>query len=120
MTIININSKYAYVYALKNKNSDSIIKAFKQFLNDCKQKIILLEGDFGKEWNNKRFKDLLESHNIKLILYDKSISPNAISIIERYNLTIRTKIDKYMKAFKTYKFIDVLDKLVSNYNNSVS
>jgi len=30
------------------------------------------------------------------------------------------KIDKYLKAYKTNKFIDVLDKLIKNYNNSKS
>ena len=33
LTIININSKYAYVYPLKNKEGDTILQAFKQFLN---------------------------------------------------------------------------------------
>jgi hypothetical protein len=54
----------------------------------------------------------LEDNNIKLYLIDKNISPNGTSIIERYNLTLRNKIDKYLKAYKTNKFIDVLDKLV--------
>ena len=62
----------------------------------------------------------METHNIKLYLIDKSISPNATSIIERFNLTLRNKIDKYLKAYKTNKFIDVLHKLVKNYNNSIS
>lgn len=119
-TIININTKYAYVYPLKEKSADQIVKAFKQFLSDCKDKIINVEGDLGKEWNNTKFKKLLNDNDIKLFLIDKSISPNGISIIERFNLTLRNKIDKYLKAYKTNKFIDVLDKLVSNYNSSIS
>ena len=62
----------------------------------------------------------LNENNIKLFLIDKTISPNGTSIIERFNGTIRSKIDKYLKAFKTNKFIDVLDKLVKNYNSSIS
>lgn len=121
LTIININSKYAYVYPLKNKNADIIVKVFKQFLDqDVKDQVKNIEGDKGLEWNNSKFKKLLDDHNIKLFLIDKTISPNAISIVERFNLTIRNKIDKYMKSYKTSKFIDVLDKLVKNYNNSVS
>jgi glutamate 5-kinase len=43
-----------------------------------------------------------------------------MAIIERFNLTIRNKIETYMTTYKTYKYIDVLDKLVSNHNNSKS
>ncbi len=40
-------------------------------------------------------------------------------IIERFNRTIRDKINKYMIAYKTNRFIDVLPELVENYNNSI-
>ena len=58
--------------------------------------------------------------NIELFIFDKNISPNSTAIIERFNRTLRAKIDKYMSAYKTNNYISVLDKLVKNYNNSVS
>ena len=121
LTIININSKYAYVYPMKNKNSDTVLKVFKQFLNnDVKDKVVNIESDLGSEFISKKFQDLLNENNIKLYLIDKNISANGTAIIERFNGTIRNKIDKYLKAYKTNKFIDVLDKLVKNYNSSIS
>lgn len=39
-------------------------------------------------------------------------------IIERFNKTIRGRIDKYLKLNKTKRYIDVLQDLVDNYNNS--
>jgi len=53
-----------------------------------------------------------------LLLFNKAKSPLATAIIERFNRTIRDKIDKYMKTYKTYKFNDVLKQLVLNYNNT--
>ena len=47
------------------------------------------------------FKKLLSDNNIELFVFDKNISPNATSIIERFNKTLRQKIDKYMSAYKT-------------------
>ena len=41
-------------------------------------------------------------------------------IIERFNRTLRGRIDKYMTTNKTKKYIDVLNKLVKNYNNTVN
>ena len=121
LTIININSKYAYVYPLKNKEGDTILQAFKQFLNnDVKDKVINIECDKGSEFINKKFQKLLEDNNIKLYLIDKNISPNGTAIIERFNLTLRNKIDKYLSAYKTNKFIDILPKVLLNYNNSKS
>ena len=40
-------------------------------------------------------------------------------MIERFNRTIRSKIDTYMLENNTKKYIDVIQKLVDNYNNTV-
>ena len=116
MTIININTKFAYIYPLKDKKTASIIKAFKKFISECKN-IDTLEGDLGSEWNSREFKNLCEKSNIKLILFNKKDSPNALSIIERFNRTIRTMIDDYMIAYNTKKYYNILPKLINNYNN---
>ena len=114
-----MNSKYSYVYPLKNKNTDSIINAMKQFINEQKN-IKIIECDKGSEFISQRFKDLCNENNIQLLIFDKASSPNAMAIIERYNRTIRSKIDTYMKSYDTKKYIDVLDKLVKNYNSTKS
>ena len=75
--------------------------------------------DKGNEFVNNNFKKLMNDNSINLLIFDKSISPNAMSIIERFNLTIRNKIDNYMKTYNTKKFIDILPDLLENYNNSV-
>ena len=38
-------------------------------------------------------------------------------MVERFNRTIRELITKYMDAYKTNKYIDVIERLVNNYNN---
>lgn len=117
-TIINNNTKKAYVYALKNKTTKSIIEAFKNFLNQDSN-IEQLQCDLGSEFKSKEFKKICNDNNIKLILFDASKNKNTLAIINRFHRTIRDKIDEYMTAYNTKKFIDVLDKLVDNYNNTV-
>ena len=119
LTIINMNSKYLYVYPLKNKNTNSIITAMKKFINE-ENTIKIIETDAGSEFISSQFKNLLEENNIQLLLFNKAISPNAMAIIERMNGTLRNKIDNYMVAHDTHKYIDVLEKLVNNINNTKS
>ena len=40
-------------------------------------------------------------------------------MIERFNRTIRDKINKYMMAYDTHQFIDDIKLLVENYNNTL-
>lgn len=40
-------------------------------------------------------------------------------MIERFNRTIRDKINKFQITFKTKKYIDNLELLVNSYNNSI-
>lgn len=74
--------------------------------------------DKGKEFVNVSFKKLMKDNKIEMLIFDKALSPNAVMIIERFNRTLRARIDKYMTTHKTKKYIDVLDKLVENYNET--
>ena len=40
-------------------------------------------------------------------------------MIERFNRTIKEKMFKYFSANNTRKFVDVLDLLVDQYNNTI-
>ena len=41
-----------------------------------------------------------------------------LGIIDRFIRTLRERIKKYQSAYKTTRYINVLDELVDNYNNS--
>ena len=60
----------------------------------------------------------MKKYNINLVFFNKSSSPYAIMVVERFNRTIREKIRKYQNAYKTKRYIDELDDIVSNYNSS--
>ena len=40
-------------------------------------------------------------------------------MIERFNRTIKEKMFKYLSANNTIKFVDVLDLIVDQYNNTI-
>lgn len=55
---------------------------------------------------------------MKQYIFDKDLSPNSNMLIERFNKTLRGLLDKYMSLNKTKKYIDALQDLVYNYNNT--
>ena len=112
---IDIFTRKAFVKALKDKYSSTVVKGFEEIIKDTKPKII--QCDYGKEFINSEFRNLLKSYNIELQLIQVG-DKNKIGIINRMCRTLRELLNKYMTAYKTTRYIDVLDKLVNNYNNS--
>ena len=117
MTVININSRFASCYPFKTKSSNEIYELINKFVYEAEPKII--ETDLGSEFNNTKIKNYLKDNNIEIRFFNKSESPNAISKVERFNRTIRQKITDYMNTNNTNKYIDVLNQLVNNYNNTI-
>ena len=41
-----------------------------------------------------------------------------LSVVERFNRTIKNYLRKYFTAYNTYNWIDIIDDIIENYNNS--
>ena len=67
--------------------------------------------DKGREFYNKDVRKLVEFYSTEID--EKSC------VIERFNRTIKDNNFKYFTANSTRKYIDMLDKLVDQYNNTV-
>ena len=116
-TLIELTSRKAYAYPLKNKSEKSISEAFNLFLKTVK-KVSNLTSDNGTEFTNKTFERIVKANHIKHYFAEKG-DKHKMGKIERFNRTLRDKITKYMNTFKTMKWIHVLDKLILNYNNTI-
>ena len=71
--------------------------------------------DEGKEFYNVGVRDLLKSHNVD---YFSTHSDKKAVIVERFNWTLKTMMWKYFYSKGTYNWVDVLDGLTKNYNNT--
>ena len=60
-------------------------------------------------------RDLLKTHNVK---YFSTKSDKKAAIVERFNRTLKTMMWKYFYSKGTYNWVDTLDKLTDNYNNT--
>jgi len=118
LTVIDCFSKFAYCFPLKNKEGSSIAY--------CLQKIFYLEGraplvishDQGNEFNNDRVSQLALTWGFEN-RSSQPYKPQSNGQIERFNGTLKSSITMNFHEKLTSSWIDVLDEIVFNYNNTI-
>ena len=115
LCVIDIFSKYAWVVPLKDKKGVSIVDAFQKILDDSNRKPNKIWVDKGSEFYNDSFKKWLKDNDIEMY----SIHNEGKSVVaERFIRTLKTKIYKYMTSVSKNVYIDKLDDIVGEYNNT--
>ena len=116
LTVIDFFSKYSWCYPLKTKKSEEIINSFNDIFKKFKRKPTMIQSDEGTEFSNNKTQTFFKNNNIKWYhTYNRDIK---CSICERYNRTILNKIYKNFTLNNNTIWINDLDKLVNEYNNS--
>jgi len=115
-TAINVNSRYAYAYYAKNKEASTIIDMLNKFKDNALE-IDDITCDYGKEFIDKNVKKWFEDNDIK-VFYVKDDNHTKLSIINRFHRTLKDKLLKHFIANDTTKWIDVIDEIIKNYNNT--
>ncbi len=115
-TAININTRYAYAYYSKDKSMNTIM----EFIKDMEKKTVInsLTSDEGKEFDNNEFIQFCHDNKIETF-YVKNDS-HKLGIINRFHRTLKDKLTKYFIAHDTVKWIDVIDKIIENYNHTTN
>ena len=75
----------------------------------------VVQFDEGNEFYNVGVRNLLKSYNIN---YFSTKSDKKAAIVERFNRTLKTMMWNYFYSKGTYNWIDALDELTNNYNNT--
>ena len=78
---------------------------------------IFKERKPDKLWVDKGT-EFYDSNVKKLVLLYRTENEEKSSVIERWNRTMKEKMFKYFSANSTRKYIDILDKLVDQHNNT--
>jgi len=115
LTVIDSFSKFAYAVAIKSKTGNSIVSAFEKIFK--KNICFKLRTDRGTEFLNKNVQSIFKKYNI--IHFTSQNDTIKCAIIERFNRTLKSKMFKYFTAFGTRRYIQILDKLIISYNNSI-
>ena len=115
LVLIDVFTKMVYVKPLRKKNKFETAVALESILRNLDHLPNTLITDEGLEFYNKNVREVLDEHHI----HHYSIKTKMkASVVERFNRTIRNKLEKYFVKKNTKNWIDVLDQFVSNYNNT--
>ena len=119
LTAVEILSRYAFTIPVHRKTTKHMTEAVNTLLKKFNDRFERLpktaQFDDGKEFYNVGVKDLLKSHDVS---YFSTTSSRKAAVVERYNRTLKTSMWKYFYANGSYKWIDVLDDLTRNYNQT--
>ena len=114
--VIDIFSKYDWVAPLRDKkNGLSIVNAFKKKSDGSKRKPNKIWVDKGSEFYNRSMKSLLQDNNV--VMYSTHNEENSV-VAERCIRILKNKIYKYMTSISKNVYIDKLDDIVDEYNNT--
>jgi hypothetical protein len=109
LIVIDVFSKYGWIVPLNDKSGKSTASGFVKIL-ESGRKPSKVWVDKGKEFYNKDVKNLVELYSTENL--EKSC------IAERWVRTMKDKMFKYFTANSTRRYIDILDELVRNYNET--
>jgi transposase InsO family protein len=115
---VDIWTRYAWVRLLKNKTNKSCTDAFADILSEAGTAPQIVMSDNGSEFISRSWKALLKQNNIRSS-YANPGDHHRMGIVERFNKTIRGLLVKYTTAHKTKTWVNVIDKLVKNYNTTI-
>ena len=115
LCVIDIFSKYAWVVPLKDKKGISIVMAFQSILKQSNRKPNKIWADKGSEFYNASFKKRLRDNDI--VMYSTHNEGKSV-VAERFIRTLKSKIYKYMTSISKNVYIDKLDDIVNEYNNT--
>ena len=115
LCVIDIFSKYAWVFPLKDKKGITITEAFQRILDKSGRTPNKIWVDKGCELYDNSFKKWLKDNDIEMY----SIHNERQSVVaEIFMRTLKNKIYKYMTSVSKNVYIDKLDDIVSAYNNT--
>ena len=115
LTCIDCFSKKAWIEKMKSKTAFATVNAFKLILERAKTLPKKIQCDKGSEFFNSLFLKLCKENRIHIY---STFSENKACIVERFNRTMREKMQRYFTFVDNNRYIEVLEGLVESYNNS--
>ena len=118
LCVIDIFSKYTWVVPLKDKKDISIVKAFKSILKQSNRKPNKIGLIKALNFTMLFLKNGCEIMIcIMIVMYSTNNEGKSV-VAERFIRTLKSKIYKYMTSISKNMYIDKLDDIVNEYNNT--
>lgn len=115
LVCIEIATRFAVTYPLKDKMASNVLASFKHFCDHYNPSKIVC--DRGSEFAFKNFQSYCIEKGI--ILYFVEIGNHrALGIIDRFVLTLRTLLQRHWLLSDSNKWVDALPSIIETYNNT--
>src|SRR6266516_6069229 len=116
LNVIDVFSKYAWSIPMKNKTGSTTLEAFQKISKGSGRIPKRLWVDRGLEFYNKDVKSWLKEN--KIIMYS-TYSEHKSVVVKRFNRTLKEIMWRRFTAENTRNWIDMLEKLLRDYNNKI-
>jgi len=115
LLVIDCFSKYVFVRKLKSKNGVEVTNQMKSIFKDHKRSPKHIQSDFGKEFYNKNFQDLMKKYKIN---HYSSFTHLKAQIAERMGRTLKERLWKAFLMQGSYNWVKILDGIIDSYNGT--
>ena len=115
LCVMGLFSKYAFVAPLKDKKGISIANAFDKIIKQSNRKPNKIWVDQGSEFYDRDFKKWLSDNDIEM---HSTYNEGKSVVAERFIRTLKNTLYKHMTATGKNVYYNVLDNVVSKYNNT--
>ena len=111
LIFININSRKAYAYPMKNKGSSEVLRVLNEFIKETPSKPVNMTSDQDSAYLSSEVIQFMINNNIDYHTTEDN-NHNILGIINRFMRTIRdlNKVRDFSSA--------TMNKLINGYNNS--
>jgi L-rhamnose mutarotase len=113
LTCIDVFSRFARAIPLKTKSATETQKAIEVMMKKEKPKHV--QTDLGKEFYNSKVSALFKKLSIN---HYSVFSQFKAALVERFNRTLRERLNKHFTAQGNKKWLAVLPEIIDSYNNS--
>ena len=113
LNVIDVFSKFAWSIPMKDKTGETTLSGFKQIVKESGRIPKFIWVDEGKEFYNKLMTEWLKENNITRY---STHGEHKSAVVERFNRTLKTNMWKRFTAENTRNWINMLDKLMNDYN----
>lgn len=120
LIVIDVFTKMAYAEPLKDKTGSEVTHAMDKIIQKVRRKhhyvnIKNLQTDDGKEFFNRLMKELLDKYKIN---HYSTFSLMKASIVERLIRTIKRRLYIEFSLQGNYRWINILQQVIDNYNDT--
>ena len=118
---IDTFTRYVFAIPIKTKNDSDVSAALHKVVSEIKEKgfiISQIDSDNESSFLSRNYKKILNDNHIFQNLSQVN-DHHSLGFIDRFCRTIRDILKRYSIAYDTNLWIDVLHKLIENYNNRV-